>query len=112
LNSAVLAINPFVLGEVRSGRVRAKWGEAKIASAEKALAAYLLVPLDFDVLDAYVDVRARFLSQMGDNDMWIAATAKARQWPLATCDLDFCRLKSEIDLIYLPRDTDAPTECP
>ena len=112
LDRAVLAINPFVLGEVRSGRVRANWGQARIDQAEKAIAAYLFVPLDFDVLDAFVDIRSRFFSQMGDNDMWIAATAKARDWPLATCDLDYCRLKEEMDLIYLPSDTNAPTECP
>ena len=102
----------FTLGELRSGHIRAKWGQAKIDNAEKAIAAYLFVPVDPDVLDAYVDIRAQYLSQMADNDMWIAATARARSWPLVTCDLDFCLLKAELDLIYLPKTPDSPAECP
>lgn len=112
LEQAVLAISVFTLGELRSGHIRARWGQAKIDSAEKAISAYLLVPVDMDVLAAYVDIRARFLGQMSDNDMWIAATAKARNWPLVACDLDFCRLKAELDLIYLPRNADSPADCP
>lgn len=112
LDSAVLAITVFVLGEVRSGRIRAGWSSSKIAAAEKAIAAYLLVPVDLEVLSAYVELRSRYASQLGDNDMWIAATAIARGWPLVTCDLDFCRIKSELDLIYLPRKPDSPSVCP
>lgn len=109
---AILGVTIFVLGEVRSGRLIAGWGEANIAKAEKALGAYLVVPVDFDVLDAYVDLRARYFKQLGDNDLWIAATAKARGWPLVTTDTDFCRLKDVIELIYLPAKPDSPQSCP
>lgn len=112
LDAAVLAIPIFVLGEVRSGHLLAKWGVAKIESAERALSAYLRIPIDFDVLDQYVELRARYFKQVGDNDMWIAATAKAREWPLVSCDAGFCRLRPDIDLIYLPRTADSPSECP
>ena len=112
LDVAVLAITVFVLGELRSGRIKAGWNEQRIEKAERALAAYLFVPVDPEVLDCYVGLRARYLSQLGDNDLWIAATAKARGWPLVACDLDFCRLKTEIELIYLPHKPDSPSECP
>jgi predicted nucleic acid-binding protein len=112
LDRAVLAISVFTQAEVRSGYLRANWGERRIAEAERALAAYLLLPLDYEVLDHYVRLRARYLGQIGDNDLWIAATAIARGWPLVACDLDFCKLRDELDLIYLARDPNAPRECP
>jgi tRNA(fMet)-specific endonuclease VapC len=112
LDAAILSIPVFVLGEVRSGHRLANWGAARIENAERALAAYLVVPLDYDVLDSYVDLRARYFKQLGDNDMWIAATARARGWPLVTCDLDFCRVRDELDLIYLPAKPDSAAECP
>jgi predicted nucleic acid-binding protein len=111
LDAAVLAVTVFTIGEVRSGRIRANWGDAKIEKAERALSAYLVVPLDYAVLDSYVSIRARH-RQLGDNDMWIAATAKARGWPLVACDLDYCVLKDELDFIYLPRSPESLTACP
>jgi tRNA(fMet)-specific endonuclease VapC len=112
LNRAVLAITIFTLGETREGHRRAGWGAKRVAQAEQSLSSYLLLPLDFDVLDRYVDVRSAYHSQIGDNDMWIAATAKARGWPLATCDTDFCILKDDLDLLYLPRRADSQQACP
>lgn len=112
LNRAVLAITIFTLGETREGHRRAGWGAKRIAQAEQSLSAYLLLPVDFDVLDHYVDIRSAYHSQIGDNDMWIAATAKARGWPLATCDTDFCPLKDDLDLLYLPRRADSQQTCP
>jgi hypothetical protein len=41
VDAAVLAITVFVIGEVRSGRLRAGWSAAKIASAEKAMSVHL-----------------------------------------------------------------------
>ena len=112
LDAAVLAVSVFTVGELRSGRLLAGWGERRIEGAERALASYLFVPLDFGVLDRYVELRARFFSQLGDNDMWIAATALSRGWPLVTCDLDYCLLKDELKLIYLPAKLDSAAECP
>ncbi len=76
------------------------------------MAAYLLVPVDPEVLDCYVNLRARYFREIGENDLWIAATAKARGWPLVACDLHYCRLKDEIELVYLPQKPDSPPECP
>jgi predicted nucleic acid-binding protein len=112
LDTARLAITVFVIGEVREGHQRANWGARRLAEANTVLSRYLLLPLDFDVIDEYVDIRGRFHSQLGDNDMWIAATAKSRGFALATCDTDFCRFKGELDLLYLPRDVNSATECP
>jgi predicted nucleic acid-binding protein len=112
LDDATVATTVFTLGEMRAGFRRASWGAERIDEAETVLAGYLLLPVDFDVLASYVDLRTSYFRQIGDNDMWIAATAKARQCVLATCDLDFCILKSELDLMYLPRQADSPATCP
>jgi predicted nucleic acid-binding protein len=112
LTRSLLAMSVITLGELRAGYKEANWGEPKIAEAERAVSAYLQVPLDPEVLAKYVDLRAVYRRQMNDNDLWIAATAMARGWPLVACDLDFCKLRSDLDLIYLPSAKDSPAECP
>jgi predicted nucleic acid-binding protein len=115
LDQAVLAISVVTVAEVRSGRIAAKWGEVQTAKAEEQLAAYLRVPLDLEVLDRCVDLRAKKINNgwgLGDNDLWIAATAQARNWPLVACDLHFCDLRGELELIYLQARPDSPEECP
>lgn len=112
INRAIVATTIFTLGEVRSGYVINGWGDKRIAQVEQALSRYLLLPVDFDVLDCYVDIRSLNHTQMSDNDMWIAATAMARKYPLATCDLDFCRLSDDLELLYLPRTAESPLTCP
>lgn len=112
LRRGILTTTVFTLGEVRCGYVRNRWGAKRIQHAERALASYLLLPMDFAVLSRHVELRSRHLNQMGDNDMWIAATASARGFPVATCDLDFCRLTGELDVFYLPRDPKARLACP
>lgn len=114
LDQAVLGISVISLAEVRSGYGPADWGQDRIARAEATLAAYLWFPLDMDVVDRCAALRAASIKEswgVGDNDLWIAATALSRGCAVVSCDTGFCRIAG-LDLIYLPRSLDAPAECP
>jgi predicted nucleic acid-binding protein len=65
------------------------------------------------VVDRCAALRASSLNGawgVGDNDLWIAATAQSRGCAVASCDTGFCRMAG-IDLIYLPSKPDAPATC-
>lgn len=89
IDLAILAISVMTLAEARYGYQKAGWGNKKIADEERRLAAYLLVPLDPHVVDEWARLRASCETlgvTVPDNDLWIAATAAARRYPLVTCD--------------------------
>jgi predicted nucleic acid-binding protein len=73
---------------------------------ELVLAAYLLVTIDDPYLNEWarlsVAARARGVA-IGDNDLWIAATANSRGQTLLTCDKDHLRIAAElgVEVIYL-----------
>ena len=114
LDSAFLGISVISLAELRSGHVARGWGEDRIARAERVINAYLWFPLDLDVVEKCATLRAASLRgswNVGDNDLWIAATALSRGCPVVSCDVDFCRIQG-VELIYLPSDVHAPSGCP
>ncbi|MCA9707791.1 MAG: PIN domain-containing protein [Myxococcales bacterium] len=83
-------------GEVRVLAGRNRWGEAKLAALQNALDNLVTVDINHpDVLDAYVEIDLYSQSQpdgarnMGKNDLWIAACAKAAGATLLTTDKDF-----------------------
>ena len=113
LERAILGISVISLAELRSGYAVDNWGENRVAQAEAAIAAYLWFPLDLDVVEKCAALRAASKNAswgVGDNDLWIAATAQSRGCPVVSCDTGFCRIEG-IDLIYLPSKIDAPATC-
>lgn len=113
LDTAILGISVISLAELRSGYAADGWGEDRVARAEATVAAYLWFPLDLDVVDKCAALRAASKKGswgVGDNDLWIAATAQSRGCPVVSCDKGFCRIAG-IDLIYLPSNIDAPATC-
>lgn len=112
INAATLAISVFTEAEVRMGWRYAKWGETRIAASSHALAAYVRLPLDEGVLDLWAELAAARKSRgkggLSDNDLWIAATALGRGYPLVSCDADHGRdlpeIASGLEVIYLPPD--------
>ena len=113
IDAAILAISVLTLAEARFGYLNANWGEAKIEREERRLASFLQVPLDVPDLDEWARLRDWSKRQgiaIGDNDLWIAATASAQGLPLVTCDRDQARLQDalEVRVIYLegPRKGD------
>lgn len=107
IDNSILAISVVTLAEARFGYRKAAWGERRIADEERRLGSFLHIPLDYPDLDEWA--RLRHVSErrgltISDNDLWIAATASTRQYPLVTCDKDQFRLDNDlsIDVLYLP----------
>lgn len=106
VDAAILAISVMTLAEARYGYLNANWEVPRIDREERRLAGFLQIPLDASILDEWA--RLRLLSKrsgwnVGDNDLWIAATASARGYPLVTCDADQARIAdSQLDVVHLP----------
>ena len=81
-------------------------GKERSDRQEARLAAFLQLPLDDAILDIYAEIHAWSLrgKPTAHNDMWIAATAISRRFPLVSCDQDFDRIAGPFPLehIYLP----------
>jgi len=87
------------LGEVRVLAERNGWGVAKLQALSSALANLVTVDISHpNVIDAYVELdlvsegHPDGARNMGKNDLWIAACAKAAGATLLTTDNDFAHL--------------------
>lgn len=102
----VKAISVITIAEHRRGYLNAKWGERKIQEAEARLLSYLPIPLDDEILNEWARLKqlcGQAGLSVGDNDLWIAATASSRGMPLVTCDRDHARITDDrLEVIYLP----------
>jgi predicted nucleic acid-binding protein len=111
INRAVLAISVITIAEVRAGCIQAKWSRARRQREEDRMKSLARLPLDDEVLEMWAGLRASTRSvgtTCQDNDLWIAATAKSRELPVISCDLDFQRLEEHgVQVIYLPRKPDS-----
>lgn len=109
IEAAVPAITPFVAAEVKAGWIIGNWGQKRIDEAQRALDAYLQIPLDPVIVDEWARLKA---ATRGDghndiphNDIWIAAAAASRGLPLVACDKHFAaiaRHMPNVELIELP----------
>ncbi len=83
-------------GEIRSMARRNRWGARKLGALENALSNVVTVEIQHPaVVEAYVVVDNYSQSvgrPMGQNDLWIAACAKASGATLLTTDGDFRHL--------------------
>lgn len=93
------AISIVTHGEVRVLASRHHWSEPKLAALQSALDALVTIDVNVaEVIDAYVaiDVHSQQhpdeARNMGKNDLWIAACAKASGATLLTTDKDFNHL--------------------
>lgn len=103
LDAAVLAINIVTLAELRAGHIYAGWGQPRRDRAEQLIASYLLVPLDMATVNECARLRVecrRGGVTVPENDIWIAATANTRGWPLVSCDKHFDAIP-DVDHIWL-----------
>ena len=91
-------------GELRSLALKFSWGRDKRRKAEALLERFVVVQLDLPGLyDAYASIDDHSRQQgmpMGENDLWIAATAHVTGARLLTTDKDF----DHLDPGYLTRD--------
>ena len=90
-------------GEVRVLAGRNEWGEKKLVALDHALNNLVTVDINHPaVLDAYVDIdlysqrHSGGARNMGKNDLWIAACARAAGATLLTTDRDFEHLSPDL----------------
>jgi tRNA(fMet)-specific endonuclease VapC len=106
VDRALLAISVVTIAEMRFGQLRGGWGARRISRAERALAMFLPITIDDPQLDEWARLRnaatARGIA-IGDNDLWIAATASVREQVLITCDRDHVRIARDlpVEVVYL-----------
>jgi len=104
IDAAILAISVMTLAETRFGYLNAGWGAQRVEREEQRLAGFLQIPLDGATLDEWA--RLKVLSRqkgwnVADNDLWIAATASTRGYPLVTCDADQARIDDpKLDVLH------------
>jgi tRNA(fMet)-specific endonuclease VapC len=100
-----------------SGSWRNQWGDEKVNALAVALDELVTVNLDSSaIVEAYVRVEERCHNairgekKMGQNDMWIAATALYVGLPLITTDKDFDHLNGRLIQVHWvdPRSVDRP----
>ncbi len=82
---------PFIsfvtVGEMCFGAERANWGKTLVGRMETILKRYTVIPGTYDVAKQYGLVKRYFRDQVGENDMWIAATALAHELAIITNNL-------------------------
>jgi predicted nucleic acid-binding protein len=105
IDRATLAISVITLAEARFGYLKAGWGQPRIDREERRLSAFLRVPLDFATVDEWARLKSLSVRNgwnVGDNDLWIAATASARGVPLVSCDGDHARVAAAgLEVLHL-----------
>lgn len=82
-----LAISFMTVAELFEWAAVRRWGETRMAQFERALAAYLVVPVDVELCRAWGMLRSRQRAAgktIAAQDAWIAATALRHALPLVT----------------------------
>ena len=83
-----------------------RWGPRRTRGGDHDLESFLQIPMDDGALDEWARLRAAAKITgiaIGDNDLWIAATASTRRHALATCDRDHVRIARDlpVEVVYL-----------
>lgn len=95
LTEKSLYVSFATVGEMYFGAGKANWGSRRIATMEAMLERYTVVPGSTEVAKQYGRVKSAFQSQVGENDIWIAATALALNLPAVTNNLKHFKPMSE-----------------
>jgi predicted nucleic acid-binding protein len=96
-----------VEGEIRGLAAWWGWGPAKIAKLEKTLSELVRVSAgEAEVVKSYGVLYAHQTKiglKVGENDLWLAATASAIRGTILTCDSDFQKFdQAMVSYIYFP----------
>ncbi len=82
-----LAMSVITLDELRHGAEKSNSPQKAFATIEQLVGAIQVMPLDDEVSHMYGKIRAKLEQAgqpIGNNDLWIAAHAKAAGWTLVT----------------------------
>jgi len=94
-------------GELNAMGIRNNWGASRREAMRNALDALVTVRIDAgDIPKRYAEIQAAVQkagSAVGENDVWIAATASCAQATLITLDGDFKRVPNTLlSLAHVP----------
>lgn len=106
VETAQLAISVVTIAETRAGYRLANWGPSKVEITERELRRFHPVPVKRRYAGDWARLRVAARTggiSISDNDLWIAATASAREEVLVTCDRDHERIAGElpVEVVYL-----------
>jgi len=82
-----LAMSVITLGELRHGAEKSNSPKKASAAIERLINTIKVMPIDDAVAQQYGKIRAKLEQSgqiIGNNDLWIAAHAKAEEWILVT----------------------------
>lgn len=82
-----LALSFMTVAELFQWAAVRNWGEKRVASLERSLTNYLIIPSDIEVCRIWGDLRAERQARgkvISPQDAWIAATAIRHNLPLVT----------------------------
>lgn len=100
-------LSSVVEGEIRGLAEWWGWGSAKIAKLEQTLSELVRVSAgEPEIVKSYGSLYAhqtKIGKKVGDNDLWLAATAAAINGTVLTCDSDFLKFDPALDsYIHFP----------
>jgi len=103
-------ISSVIVGEIRAFARLRKWGGEKRQRTQTLIERCIIAPIETEeIYEAYAELNAYSISvgrTMGNNDLWIAATALVTDAVLLTTDKDFDHLyPSQIQRIYIDPNT-------
>jgi predicted nucleic acid-binding protein len=106
VSKAARAISLVTIAESRSGYLIGRWGYKRMETYEQHLARFEQIPVERDFVSEWARLRAAAKGRgvaIGDNDLWIAATAHTRGYPLVTCDRDHERIADDlgVEVVFL-----------
>jgi len=80
-----LAVSFMTVAEMYEGAYRAGWGVEKMGNLEATLGSYIVIQSSPSICRRWGELRSeRRHRPIATDDAWIAATALANSWPLAT----------------------------
>lgn len=103
----VLALSFATVGELWAGAINAGWMEPKLGVLRTRIERYVILPYDFNVVECFGRIHARFRKQFSDNDIWTAACALSQDPPLpvVTGNLNhFAPMSKEFGLVLIHPD--------
>jgi tRNA(fMet)-specific endonuclease VapC len=85
-------ISIVTAGELLAFARRRGWGVTRVQTLNEIMGQFVVIDINRPVIERYADIHAFLVSSgkaVGDNDVWIAATASATSSLLITTDKDF-----------------------
>lgn len=102
IQTRLLSIAFFTLGELYFGAEKAKWGKKRRTQLETTLRNYVVIPYDHEIARCYgrlVAYRELVGRRIASNDAWIAACAVRHNIPLITHNARHFRGTPGLDII-------------